>query len=249
MTDTELAVRPRLTMRRFLAELTDEVFSLDRGLPWTLWRMFVDPRSVVRGYIEGRDARATKPVRYFLIVAVAVTLAGAWLETRFPGPPTRPGIEASGPRGNVAASDDPAAALKTRAHQVGYELGHFARRLESGQPHRLLLALLPFLAAGLFVAFHRQQLNFAEHWVVAMYVTAQLYLVGGIPARFLGGWAGGVGAFVYAVLPALFLYLVVRIYDGPVASKLASAVFAFLLAAFLLLVTMLAYLLVRVMVF
>lgn len=230
--------RPRLSAGRFLADVADELFSLDRGLPWTFVMLFRDPRAVVRGYIEGRDTRATRPLRYFLVVAIGVTLLGQLLEQQ----PRRPMSELIA-AADAASAKQPAGpnALQRDSRKVGYALGARMSIWTRYYTDRMLLALMPFLAAGLIVAFARQGFNFAEHWVVAMYGVAQLYLVGGVAAR-LGASADP--AAVYAAtagVAALYFWICASVYDGGAPAKIARSAFALLVAVFLLLAALFAY--------
>ncbi|HET9484991.1 MAG TPA: DUF3667 domain-containing protein [Xanthomonadales bacterium] len=234
--------RPRLTARRFFADLVDEVFSLDRGLPWTFAMMFRDPRAVVRGYVDGDDARATRPLRYFLVVAIGVTLLGQLLD---PTPRKTAGeVVAAIERDLAAQRQAEGPPLRSASHRAGYALGARMTIWSRYYTDRILLALMPFLAAGLFIAFARQRFNFAEHWVVAMYAVAQLYLVGGIAARMSARLDPVAMAAVVAGVAALYLWICASVYDGRAVSKLARALAALLLAAFLLALAAVVYALI-----
>jgi hypothetical protein len=61
-----------LTLRELGRELAEEFLSLDRGLPYTFARLLADPGGTIRRYVEARDPRITKPVRYFLIASAVL---------------------------------------------------------------------------------------------------------------------------------------------------------------------------------
>jgi len=237
--------RPRLTLARFFSDLADEVFSLGRGLPWTFLTMFRDPRAVVRGYIEGADTRATKPFRYFLIVAIAITLLGRAIETE-PRPTldeARAKVEQIIAR-NVEASQRAGDANPMR--RKGYDMGHeFGARVAFAvvyYPDRVMLMLMPFLAAGLFAVFRRDRFNLAEQWVVATYTIAQIYVIDGLLEPLSIRQPAVLPVQVIAEL-TLFAWICARVYDGPVVPKIARAAFSIGVAIILLLAATLAYVL------
>lgn len=68
----------QLTLSEIGRDLADEFLSLDRGLPYTFARLFVAPGATMRRWLEDRDPRITRPVRY-LLVATTVLAAVAYL--------------------------------------------------------------------------------------------------------------------------------------------------------------------------
>ena len=134
--------------------------------------------------------------------------------------------------------------LRRASHRAGYALGARMTIWSRYYTDRILLALMPFLAAGLFLAFARQRFNFAEHWVVAMYAVAQLYVVGGLAARVSARLDPVAMAAVAVAVAALYLWICASVYDGRAASKLARALAALLFAAFLLALAAVVYALV-----
>lgn len=75
---------PRLTVAGVMAEIGDEVFSLDRGLPHTLLGLARSPGGTAWRYIVDRDARLTRPFRLALVMiaigALVLHLSGAGAE-------------------------------------------------------------------------------------------------------------------------------------------------------------------------
>jgi hypothetical protein len=60
-----------LTLKDLWQQVADELFSLDRGLPYTILQLFRAPGATVRRYVLERDPRITRPIRYFLIPGTA----------------------------------------------------------------------------------------------------------------------------------------------------------------------------------
>lgn len=66
---------PRLTVAGVLAEIADELLSLDRGLPYTVLCVLRSPGATARRYVEERDPRLTRPFRLALIVLALCAIA------------------------------------------------------------------------------------------------------------------------------------------------------------------------------
>jgi hypothetical protein len=64
----------RLTVAGVLAEIADELFSLDRGLPHTWTRLLGSPGATARRYIEQRDPRLVRPFRLALLMLALAAL-------------------------------------------------------------------------------------------------------------------------------------------------------------------------------
>jgi len=65
---------PRLSARVFFNDVAGELFSLDRGVPYTLWQLLRRPGPTIRRYVELRDERLTKPFRLVLICLALAAL-------------------------------------------------------------------------------------------------------------------------------------------------------------------------------
>ncbi len=143
----------RLTMAAFWRDFSDEVFSLDRGLPWSFWQLLVRPGHFIRLYIEQRDPRATRPVRYYLVGFVAAALL---FEATSPLAELE-GLLRSGPGGEGGGA------------ALWLVLQH-AELL-------ILLTFVPGIACGLRLAYGVHRPTFAEMWVFAVFAVAQLLIV------------------------------------------------------------------------
>lgn len=65
----------RLDMRAILDEVRAELFSVDRGFFYTARRMLVAPGPTVAAYWRGADPRLMRPLRYFMAIFAAYSLA------------------------------------------------------------------------------------------------------------------------------------------------------------------------------
>lgn len=146
-------------MRVFFADLGDELFSLDRGLPWTFLRLSFNPGRNIRHYIEWRDPRLAKPLRYLLVclalAAIALHLSG--FDTQ-----ALAGIE-------EGFTDTTSDGVGEGVHALIVALS----RLDLILP----LAWLPATAMAVHRVYGDARINLAEAFVLGMYVLAQLSLV------------------------------------------------------------------------
>lgn len=65
----------QLTVRAFVAEILNEVFSLSGRLPTTLWALFTRPGHLTREFVAGRIVRYVRPFRLYLVSSVIFFLA------------------------------------------------------------------------------------------------------------------------------------------------------------------------------
>lgn len=159
MTQTSPSPPPRLSTSEFWHEVVEGVFNLERGLPWTFWRMLVAPGRLIRAFVVDRDPRAVRPVRWFLTgFAVAALVFGLT------------GGDEATLEGMVEAGEASAGSARESA----------AWWVLSQVQWLLLVAVVPACAAALRVVFVREQPNFAEMWVFSLYVFGQSLLIGAI---------------------------------------------------------------------
>lgn len=146
-------VPERLTMRAFWRDLADEAFSLERGLPATAWRMLAGPGRLVSDYLVHRPKTITRPFRFFLVGVALFALALAWTGA---GEAFESGYKLGADRGDMG---------RDQAQASWRILGH-------GQ-WWLALLVLPAFAASLQSVFRRDAPNFAEMWVLCLFVAGQ----------------------------------------------------------------------------
>lgn len=227
---------PRLSAQVFLDDLADALFSLDRGLPWTLWQLLRRPGWVARQYVDWRDARLVRPFRLVLVVLAATALVlhlqGGVAEFRagFADGMTGAGGSEDGPvRGALAV------------------LGRF--------DVVLLLCWVPACALAFRASYARLEPNLAEAVVFALYALAHGLLLL-LPALLLfallpqAAWPGerGPHALLWLAtllfLPLLGLWRSAHGYARPEGAGLARALACTLQASILAGLLLVAVLLV-----
>lgn len=139
-------------MRAFFADVSDQLFSLDHGVPWTLGQLFRRPGPAIRSYIENRDPRMTKPLRLAVIVLAIITLA--YFLVGF-GDKFAASLAAKGAR----SSADTATSAMARALTSFF--GHFDLMV--------LLCWVPAVGAAIQRRYPEGALNAAEAFVFGLY--------------------------------------------------------------------------------
>ena len=157
MPSSPSAPPPRLTMKAFWRDLGDEVFSLERGVPWTFWQLCRSPGALIRRYVDQRDPRVVRPLRWFLLgfalIAVVFQSVG--------------GIEAArtGFRSGLAGQAD------------GPAVAQALWTVMSNLQWVLLGAVFPAGARALTVVYRRHAPEFAEMWVFCLFLAGQVLAV------------------------------------------------------------------------
>lgn len=218
-------MRPtRLSTQIFLRELADEFFSLDRGLPWTFWQLLRHPGATIRRYVEWRDPRLTRSLRY-LVISLAVTALVLHL---------------------LGLSDD-----WMREFEKGFTQGTegdaagTAAVVAMFQRFDLLLALtfVPAVAVAVRKVYHAQTVNLAESSVVSAYALAQIALLQ-IPVLALLQLPALQSASIYMLFllwPFGYVSWVCRGYFAVDGHGVVSAAKVGLLAGFLVLLGLLGF--------
>lgn len=135
----------KISVRSLARQLGEEFLSLERGVPWTFVQLFRRPGTVLRGYVEGTEARAAPPVRY-LVIGMAATLALSALRRRLDADPRWNAVVTS-PSPLVELIGNPA---------LGFSI-----------------AFVPAFAATVLMMFRSARAEVAEAFVLAAYVTSQ----------------------------------------------------------------------------
>lgn len=215
---------PRLDARHVLGEVAEELFSLDRGLPFTLWQLVRHPGSSVRRYVEWRDPRMTRPFRLAIgslaFAALAFTQAG--VDGDF-AEAFRAGMNETRP--------------EARPEAEGGALAWVLAQLQ----WLLLIVWVPATAAAINRAYRRLGLNLAEQCTIALYAFVPILLGYGIAVLLPlpGASANALLPALVSLLPSLWGAWVMHRYARPErlspARMLAFAVLQWLFATVLLL--------------
>lgn len=215
---------PRLQTRTILGEVAEELLSLDRGLPFTLWQLLAHPGASVRRYIEWRDPRMVRPFRLTLgalaFAALAFALAGA--------------------DGSFTAGFREGFSQARAADQAPAQSGALDWLLAHLQ-WLLLIVWVPATAEAINRAYRPLGLNLAEQCAIALYAFVPTLMLAGIgillPLPSLP--AASPLALLLSTLPSLWAAWVMHRYARPerlsAARMLALVILQWLFAGVLLL--------------
>jgi hypothetical protein len=142
--------RPRpITLRELAAGVRDDLLQWDRGLLGTFIGLTWKPGRVIRGFIEDRDERYSKPWRYLLFSVVAY-VAATWFV-----------LDNLGLRAELG--------LDQNRDQIAFLLDNAAI---------LTLAILPFAAVIMRVCFIGLNVRYIDALVALFYTQGQTNLYG-----------------------------------------------------------------------
>jgi len=130
-------------------------------LGYTSWQLLVRPGHAIREYLQGRRVRHFKPTAYVIVLAGIYGILSHFFDLHV---------------------IDPSPAFA----KIGFEdtnewiIMHYAW---------IALLSVPLFAVGSFIAFRRERLNFAEHFVINAFLAGQrfLVLIAALPLLYLLG--------------------------------------------------------------
>lgn len=205
----------RVSLKRLLGDLFEELFQLESRLWRSLYNLFRRPGQLTLDYNAGRRVRYTSPLRLYLIASVAYFFLGAVL------PPTASDLkidfgDAVHADGSIdaQATDDFGRALEAR---LGVKEGmtaaevqrHTNASLNANAP-RVMALLVPLFALMTMSLFRRPRRFFVEHLVLSLHVHAVAFcaLIVGLLSR----WEHG--ALVSLVPVAVWMTVALRVLFG-----------------------------------
>jgi len=203
---------PRLTMNAFWRDFGDEVFSLERGLPWTFWQLCRSPGALVRRYVDQRDPRVVRPLRWFLLGFALMALV----------------FQSVG--GAESAQEGFHVGLAGRSDQDAMAQAIWS--VMANLQWVLLGAVFPAGAHALTVVYRRHEPEFAEMWVFCLYLAGQVLGVWALLLAFDQFLAvPGIAQAMLAMPAVWFIAACLGYFPGRGPSRWLRAVGALLLAA------------------
>lgn len=152
---------PRLSVHKASRDIGQELFHLDSKLGHTLLGLLRDPGGTVRRYVEGQRARYLHPFKFCITITALFFLWNTWI-----------GVELDAAVG--PGVDNPVLAEKTQA----------IRAMVMKHLNNILFLVLPLYALVLTRLFRRSGYNVAENYVLVLYVTGQVFLIGIVLSAF-----------------------------------------------------------------
>lgn len=204
----------------FFHDVAAELFSLDRGVPYTLGHLLLRPGPTIRRYIVERDARLTKPFR---LVLICLAVVAALAQITSAGDGFLPAFNAAATRPVDSTTD----ALRTALQTV---TGHL--------DIMLVLCWVPAIGAGVQSMYKQSPLNFAEAFVFGLY-TLPLMLAWQLPLLLTIALSGAAPGWLLPLLTITPVVISAHGYFRPHGEPLWRAFMCAFLAAFSLVVLML----------
>lgn len=141
---------PRIDMTFIRQQLQRDVFSVDRGLVYTLRNLLLRPGHMLREYLDGRRAPYVKPLVLLMLTTALLLFASH--------------LFGSGPMPSNPAQAANAGQREMHAAVASWFNSNFAL---------VTLVLLPIEAAAFKLAFRRfREVNYAQWLVILAYLTA-----------------------------------------------------------------------------
>jgi Protein of unknown function (DUF3667) len=156
------ATTKRFSTRILFSEFIDKILPLDRGVLFTSWQLIKQPGVMMRGYLAGKRVGYTKPLQYLLIIS-AITLFFFSTEDFKKG-------MSEGFSGGYSASG-----AQKDAKLIAFQ--ESITNFISGHISLLMIGMLPFLALVSRWFFRKQNINYAEHFVMNCYYLAACSII------------------------------------------------------------------------
>ncbi len=210
---------PRISTPVVLAEIGDAVFSLERGLLWTFWQLCRRPGWSLRRYIEWRDERTMRPLRYLLVclafAAILLHLTGA--SQAFLG-----GVEAGALQSAQGEARPAADAQHIAAVFARFDL-------------LLLLIFMPSVGLAIHAAYRRTGIHLAEAIVISAFLLAQVSVLSSlaIVGFSLMPWIPKEMGFLAGALLPVYLGFAIASYFRPDGCGIGRSLWCLVLSGFL----------------
>ncbi len=152
----------RLNFSTILADLTESVFQMNKGLLFTLKEMTLRPGHSVREYINGKRIAHFKPIAYAFALSTLYFLISRFFDSNT--------ILNDGIEGIILGATD--AAESTLSPEFQDKLDVIKNNYAI-----LMLVLIPVYALGSYVAFKGTGYNYLEHLVLTAFITGHQALL------------------------------------------------------------------------
>jgi hypothetical protein len=172
----------RVSLRRLLGDLFEELFQLESRLWRSLAHLFARPGRLTVDYNAGRRVRYTSPLRLYLIASVAYFFVAALLPVRTIDAAGQRELDAQyGPRKLPPPKNVVDRLVRQRLGIVdGADLRQVQRdvkKLLNVNAPKVMSLLVPLFALLTWLLFRRPKLFFVEHLVLALHLHAVAFWV------------------------------------------------------------------------
>jgi Protein of unknown function (DUF3667) len=183
----------RVSLRRLLGDLVDEVFQLESRLWRSLWHLFRHPGRLTRDYNAGRRIRYTTPLRLYLLASFAYFFVATVVPVRYDAAQLK--IEAA--KEGVTVDFDhlppPKNWLERRIRErmgpnaTSAEIARRSREALVTNTPKVMVAVVPLFALILMLFFRGR--FYVEHLVFTLHMHASGFLLGAAAMVTPSSWA------------------------------------------------------------
>jgi hypothetical protein len=143
----------RFSTKILFKEFLDKFLPLDRGVLFTSWELIRRPGEMLRGYLAGKRVGYTKPFQYLLII-IAVSLIF------FPAEEFQKGLSDGMSNGDTVKKPE---VLAFQQQMAQFFTSHMSV---------IILGMIPFLALVSRWFYRKEEVNYAEQFVMNSYLLA-----------------------------------------------------------------------------
>lgn len=152
-------IQRRITMRALFDDIFSQISNLDKGLIYTFWMLFKNPRQVVLDYLAGKTIKYSSPFKYLIFwtaVSALIYIGFGFYDQQAEG------------MASIMASNE---------SQMANEFSSLYNDLMKQNFQLVSILYIPFFAIFTRLFFKKSGLNYAEHLVANAYFSAQASIV------------------------------------------------------------------------
>lgn len=150
----------RFTVKQILREVLVNITNLERGLWFTIQRLFTAPHQVLSDYLAGKTRPYFNPFRFALLMAglsALVALSFGFFDAQ-----------------NETMNKMMYGEMDEEQRAQQQQIMDFMKKMT----HIIPLLLIPFISLASRRVFRRPALNYAEHLIINTFLFAQLSVIG-----------------------------------------------------------------------
>jgi len=191
--------RERLTLKFLFNDMLKNMFNLERGLLFTILELFKNPEVVINDFVQGERYRYMNPFRFLIVYASLYALVVS--------------VFGFSIEGMIEMQEENPLNLSVLKEYSNL----------------MILAYVPIVAIGSWLAFRPAKLNYAEHLVVNAYAYSFMTIIS-IPLDiFFSAFLPGFDAYWEMVSSPLLLLVIFYVYVRTLSTSIIKGILRTLL--------------------
>jgi len=191
--------RERLTLKFLFNDMLKNMFNLERGLLFTILELFKNPEVVINDFVQGERYRYMNPFRFLIVYASLYALVVS--------------VFGFSIEGMIEMQEENPLNLSVLKEYSNL----------------MILANVPIVAIGSWLAFRPAKLNYAEHLVVSAYAYSFMTIIS-IPLDiFFSAFLPGFDAYWEMVSSPLLLLVIFYVYVRTLSTSIIKGILRTLL--------------------